>query len=65
MEDFSHQYVKNTENISNLNTDLDAKIKKDKVENTFLEEAIKKFKEISDTQIHLDFIDNHLSLIHI
>lgn len=59
MEDFSHQYVKNTENISNLNTDLDAKIKKDKVENTFLEEAIKKFKEISDTQIHLDFIDNH------
>lgn len=59
MEDFSHQYLKNTENVPNLNADLDTKIKKDKVENTFLEEAIKKFKEISDTQIHLDFIDNH------
>jgi AAA15 family ATPase/GTPase len=59
MEDFSHQYLKNSEEVANLNADLDAKVKKDKVENTFLEQAIKKFQEISGAQVHLDFLDNH------
>jgi len=58
MEDFSYQYLKKA-TIENLNDDLDGKIKKDKVENKFLSEAIKKFQEISGSQIKLDFLDNY------
>lgn len=57
MEDFSYQYLKNCE-LCNLNEDLDNKIKKDKVENKFLVEAVNKFQEISGSQIRLDFLDN-------
>ena len=57
MEDFSYQYLKNCE-LCNLNEDLDNKIKKDKVENKFLGEAVSKFQEISGSQIRLDFLDN-------
>lgn len=60
MEDFSYQYLKSSgTGITNLNDDLDGKIKKDKVENNFLAEAVKKFEEISGTQIRLDFLDNY------
>ena len=60
MEDFSYQYLKKVEaDITNLNDDLDKKIRKDKVENNFLSEAIKKFQEISGSQIRLDFLDNY------
>lgn len=59
MEDFSHQYLKNTEEVLDLNADLDVKVKGGKVENEFLEKAIKKFHEISGSQVHLDFLDNH------
>lgn len=59
MEDFSYQYLSAAETgIENFNDDLDAKIKKDKVENSFLSETIKKFQEISGSQIKLDFLDN-------
>lgn len=58
MEDFSFQYLKGA-TITNLNDDLDEKVKKDKVENNFLVEAIKKFQEISGHQVKLDFLDNH------
>lgn len=60
MEDFSFQYIGKSaeEGISNLNDDLDAKVKKDKVENNFLTEAVKKFEELSGLKIRLDFIDN-------
>jgi len=60
MEDFSYQYLNKSTGtgIPNLNDDLDGKIKKDKVENNFLAEAIKKFEEISGSQIRLDFLDN-------
>lgn len=58
MEDFSLQYVKKTTS-TNLNDDLDEKIKKDKVENNFLSNAIKKFQEISGSSIKLDFLDNY------
>lgn len=58
MEDFNFQYLKGAA-ITNLNEDLDEKVKKDKVENNFLVEAIKKFQEISGHQIKLDFLDNH------
>jgi predicted ATP-dependent endonuclease of OLD family len=59
MEDFSHQYLKKSKDVMNLNADLDEKVKKDKVENAFLEKAIKKFHEISGIQVHLDFLDNY------
>jgi len=60
MEDFSYQYLKSAESdIANLNDDLDNKIKKDKVENNFLAEAVKKFEEISGSQVKLDFLDNY------
>jgi hypothetical protein len=61
MEDFSYQYLnKSVEaGITNLNDDLDDKIKKEKVENSFLTEAVKKFEEISGSQIRLDFLDNY------
>lgn len=60
MEDFSYQYInKSSGTIENLNEDLNTKIKKDKVENAFLADAIRKFEEISGSKIHLDFLDNH------
>ena len=58
MEDFSYQYIKKA-TIENLNEDLNNKIKKDKVENNFLSQAVKKFQEISGSQIKLDFLDNY------
>lgn len=58
MEDFSYQYIKKA-TIENLNEDLDNKIKKDKVENNFLSQAVEKFQEISGSQIKLDFLDNY------
>jgi len=58
MEDFSYQYLKKA-TIENLNDDLDSKIKKDKVENKFLSQAVQKFQEISGSQIKLDFLDNY------
>jgi predicted ATP-dependent endonuclease of OLD family len=61
MEDFSYQYLNKSTGtgITNLNDDLDDKIKKDKVENNFLDEAVKKFEEISGSQIRLDFLNNY------
>lgn len=59
MEDFSYQYLNKNGWTSNLNDDLDDKIKKDKIENNFLADAVKKFKEISGLQIRLDFLDNY------
>ena len=60
MEDFSYQYLKSAEaGIANLNDDLENKIKKGKVENNFLSEAVKKFQDISGSQIKLDFLDNY------
>src|SRR3989338_338528 len=58
MKDFSYQYLKKTQ-VDNLNEELDTRIKKDKVENNFLSEAVKKFHEISGSQIKLDFLDNY------
>jgi len=57
MEDFNFQYLKKSA-LQNLNDDLDIKIKKDKVENTFLAQAVKKFQEISGSQVRLDFLNN-------
>ena len=60
MEDFNYQYLKSVEtDIADLNNDLSEKIKKDKIENRFLSEAIEQFQEISGLQINLDFLDNY------
>jgi len=61
MEDFSYQYLNKSTGtgVANLNDDLDDKIKKDKVEHSFLSEALKKFEEISGAQVKLDFLDNY------
>lgn len=61
MEDFSYQYLNKSARagIADLNDDLHDKIKKDKVENNFLADAVKKFQEISGSQIRLDFLNNY------
>lgn len=59
MDDFNFQYIKNTNNIEDLNIDLNSKIKKDKIENTFLENAIQDFEKISGYKVWLDFLDNY------
>ena len=60
MEDFNYQYLKKSEaDIADFNADLDDKIRKSKVSNKFLSEAIKKFEDISGRQIKLDFLDNY------
>ena len=59
MSDFNFQYIKNTDNIEDLNIELNNKVKKDKIENAFLENAIKKFQTISGYHVWLDFIDNY------
>ena len=58
MEDFSFQYNKKITEVEDLNFNLSQTIKKDKVESEMLEEVIKKFQEISQFKVQLDFIDN-------
>jgi len=57
MEDFDYQYIKNQENINDLNENLDSVIKKG-IENEFIGKAITKFKEFSGSDIRLNFIEN-------
>ena len=58
MEDFSFQYNKSIKQIEDLNFNLGQTIKRDKVESEMLEEVIKKFQEISQIKVQLDFLDN-------
>jgi predicted ATP-binding protein involved in virulence len=60
MEDFSYQYLKNVSPINELNEELDLKVRKDIVDNTFLTSAITKFEELSGVSVKLDFLDNYL-----
>ncbi len=64
MNDFNFQYIKNSENIIDLNSELNNVIKKDKIKNEFLEKAIKSFENISGYKIWLDFIDNYCPFNH-
>lgn len=59
MEDFNFQYNKSTASTEDLNKELNQKIKKGKIENTFLEDAINEFEKVSDYRVQLDFIDNY------
>lgn len=57
MEDFNYQYIKKQESIQNLNENLNSTVNTG-IENVFIENTIKKFKEISRSDIRLNFIDN-------
>lgn len=59
MNDFDFQYIKKAEKIEDLNSDLNSKIKKNKIENEFLESTINDFEKISGYKVWLDFIDNY------
>lgn len=59
MEDFNFQYNKSSEQIEDLNQDLNDKVKKGKIENKFLETAISEFQKISNYRVQLDFLDNY------
>lgn len=59
MEDFEFQYIKKTDPIIDLSDMLSQSVKKDKVSNTFLGDAIQQFKSITDIQINLGLIDNY------
>jgi len=60
MEDFSLQYLKSG-SIEKINEALDQSIK-NKVENTFLANAVQKFEEITNLKISLDLINNYQPL---
>ena len=57
MEDFDYQYIKKQESIQDLSESLDKTVKNG-IENKFIENTITKFKEISRSNIRLNFIDN-------
>ncbi len=57
MEDFDHQYIQKQESVQNLNRIFDRKIKTC-IEHEFLEATIKKFKEMSNSDVRLNLIDN-------
>lgn len=59
MNDFNFQYIKNSKQLEDLNKDLNEKIKRDKIENKFLEDAINEFENLSSYKVQLDFIDNY------
>lgn len=58
MEDFNYQYIKDKENVEDLNGRLDnIKIG---IDNQFLKDAIAKFEDVSGSTIKLNFVDNWL-----
>lgn len=59
MNDFNFQYIKNSTQLEDLNKDLNEKIKRGKIENKFLEDAINEFESLSSYKVQLDFIDNY------
>lgn len=56
MEDFNFQYIKNSSPIPDIQITLNTI--RDKPENTFLKQALEKFKEISNDDLYLNLIDN-------
>jgi len=57
MEDFDYQYIKNQDSINDLNENLDSLVKEG-IENEFIGKAIRKFEELSGSEIRLSFIEN-------
>lgn len=59
MEDLDYQYVKSTSNVPNINNAVFEIIKQAKPSNSFLKNALSKFKELTGIDSNLDFIDNY------
>jgi len=59
MGDFNFQYNKSSDAKEDLNRPLNDIVKKGKIENQYLTQAIKDFENISSYKIQLDFIDNY------
>lgn len=58
-EDFNYQFLKKSDTVKDLNSTLGGSVIKGKVENSFLTEAIGKFKKISDIDVHIALVDNY------
>jgi hypothetical protein len=56
MEDFNFQYLKKSEEIHDIDGNLDS-VTSD-IQNKFLKDAVEKFKEISGSDVKLNFINN-------
>lgn len=59
MEDLNYQYNKNQSEKIDINKNLYSIIGNESIKNENLKNAITKFKEISNVELHLDFIDNY------
>ena len=59
MEDLDYQYVKSKDVVPNLNNALFEIIKQAKPSNEYLKKSIIKFRELTEIESNLDFIDNY------
>lgn len=59
MEDFDYQYFKGSNGVADINAVFTEEIKKVSVSNSFLNEAIGEFLDITGIPIKLDFVENY------
>lgn len=59
MEDFDYQYIKGSTEIADINAAFSSEVKKTKVSNTFLSEAINEFRDITGISVKLELVDNY------
>lgn len=59
MEDFDYQYIKGSTDIADINAVFSSEVKKVKVSNDFLTEAINEFHSITGIAVKLEFIENY------
>lgn len=59
MEDFDFQYIKGSTDIADINAIFSSEVKKIKVSNTFLTEAINEFYSITGISVKLEFVENY------
>lgn len=61
MDDLNFQYLSSfaDQDLQDLNSDLNDKVKSNRIKHELLSEAIKKFSEISESQVKLEFLSNY------
>jgi AAA15 family ATPase/GTPase len=59
MEDFDYQYIKGCTNVADINDVFSSEVKKAKVANDFLSEAINEFRDITGMSVKLELVDNY------
>ncbi|MEN6328472.1 MAG: AAA family ATPase [Syntrophomonas sp.] len=59
MEDFDYQYIKGCTNVADVNDVFSSEVKKVKVANDFLSEAINEFRDITSISVELELVDNY------